>query len=218
MTADVVFGPGKQRLQLAGRIGKGGEGEVYAVADQPALAVKIYTTPDVASRMGKIAAMIEGGLSRQTSLVAFPLEIVTDRSGRFLGFTMNRVSEHKPLHELYAPGARKSEFPNADYRFLVRAAANVARAVAAVHQAGCVIGDINHSGILVSDSATVALIDADSFQVVSGTNKFLCRVGVPEYTPPELLRWRRKFGQLAKVGSTSMKDGLYDWEAEAVHG
>lgn len=32
------------------------------------------------------------------------------------------------------------------------------------------------------------------------------------------LRWRRKFGQLAKVGSTSMKDGRYDWEAEAVHG
>jgi His-Xaa-Ser system radical SAM maturase HxsC len=32
------------------------------------------------------------------------------------------------------------------------------------------------------------------------------------------LRWRRKFGQLAKVGSTSLKDGLYDWEAEAVLG
>jgi hypothetical protein len=32
------------------------------------------------------------------------------------------------------------------------------------------------------------------------------------------LRWRRKFGQLAKVGSTSMKYGLYDWEAEAVLG
>jgi hypothetical protein len=30
------------------------------------------------------------------------------------------------------------------------------------------------------------------------------------------LRWRRKFGQLAKLGSTSLKDGLYDWEAEAV--
>ena len=35
---------------------------------------------------------------------------------------------------------------------------------------------------------------------------------------PKPLRWRRKFGQLAKVGSTSMKDGLYDWEAEAVLG
>ncbi len=36
-------------------------------------------------------------------------------------------------------------------------------------------------------------------------------------TPGEL-RWRRKFGQVAKVGSTSLKDGLYDWEAEAVLG
>jgi hypothetical protein len=34
----------------------------------------------------------------------------------------------------------------------------------------------------------------------------------------EAVRWRRKFGQLAKVGSTSLKDGLYDWEAEAVRG
>jgi thiol-disulfide isomerase/thioredoxin len=32
------------------------------------------------------------------------------------------------------------------------------------------------------------------------------------------MRWRRKFGQAAKVGSTSLKDGLYDWEAEAVLG
>ena len=32
------------------------------------------------------------------------------------------------------------------------------------------------------------------------------------------VRWRRKFGQLAKVGSTSLKDGLCDWEAEAVLG
>ena len=29
------------------------------------------------------------------------------------------------------------------------------------------------------------------------------------------LRWHRKFGQVAKVGSTFLKDGLYDWETEA---
>ena len=34
----------------------------------------------------------------------------------------------------------------------------------------------------------------------------------------ERLRWRRKNGQSAKVGSTSMKDGLYDWQTEAVFG
>lgn len=65
-----------------------------------------------------------------------------------------------------------------DYRFLVRSAANVAVAVAKVHEAGAVVGDINHSGILVSDKATAALIDADSFQF---GERHLCRVGVPEY-------------------------------------
>ena len=32
------------------------------------------------------------------------------------------------------------------------------------------------------------------------------------------MRWRRDFGQLTKVGSTSLKDGLYDWEAEEIFG
>jgi DNA-binding helix-hairpin-helix protein with protein kinase domain len=49
-----------------------------------------------------------------------------------------------------------------------------------------VIGDVNHSGFLIGQDALVALIDADSFQFDDGTTRHLCRVGVPEYTPPEL--------------------------------
>lgn len=97
------------------------------------------------------------------------------------------ISDHKPLHELYAPGPRKLHFPNADYRFLVRCAYNTARVAAAVHHSGCVIGDINHSGILISSKATVAFIDADSFQFTDGATKYLCKVGVDQYTPPELI-------------------------------
>ncbi len=185
MTAG-FFAAGKQPLDLGARLGKGGEGEVYALANRPSQAVKIYTGSDLQDRHEKVRAMVDAGLATRTSLVAFPLEVVTDKRGQFVGFTMNKVIAHKAIHELYAPGARKIEFPSADYRFLVRTATNVARAVAAVHHAGCVIGDINHSGILVSDKATVALIDADSFQVVSGAVHHICRVGVPEYTPPEL--------------------------------
>ena len=92
----------------------------------------------------------------------------------------------KPLHDLYSPGSRKIHFPQADFRFLVRSAANIARAIASVHQSGCVIGDINHSSMLVSTKGTVSLIDADSFQITTSTNQFLCKVGVPEYTSPEL--------------------------------
>ncbi|MBN9506676.1 MAG: topoisomerase DNA-binding C4 zinc finger domain-containing protein [Altererythrobacter sp.] len=99
---------------------------------------------------------------------------------------MRLVSGYQPVHELYSPKSRKQHFPKADYRFLVRAALNVARAVGKVHQAGCVIGDFNHSGVLVAQDATVALIDADSFQFAREGRAFPCVVGVPDFTPPEL--------------------------------
>ncbi|MFX9050393.1 hypothetical protein ABTN54_20170, partial [Acinetobacter baumannii] len=75
----------------------------------------------------------------------------------FLGFLMRLVSGYRPIHELYGPKSRKAHFPKADYRFLVRAALNVSNAVVKVHQSGCVIGDFNHSGVLVSNEATVSL-------------------------------------------------------------
>jgi DNA-binding helix-hairpin-helix protein with protein kinase domain len=185
MTHPHLFVDGKP-LPLGKRIGKGGEGEVYIVANDTNRAIKVYTAADGPAREAKIAAMIRMGLAQQTSLVAFPIGVARDQSGHFKGFVMHLVRDHKPIFELYGPGARKQQFPGADYRFLTRAALNTAKAIAAVHKSGCVIGDINHSGILVSKDATVALIDADSFQVIDGTDRYLCRVGVPEFTPPEL--------------------------------
>lgn len=173
-------------VRLGHRIGKGGEGSVFLVGEDGRYAVKLYTASDMVVKEQKVAAMVRAQLASRTSLVAFPMSIARSPRGSFVGFVMKLVTAHKPLHDIYAPGSRKQHFPQADYRFLVRTAANFARAVASVHQANCVIGDINHSGILVSPKATVALIDADSFQFSESGKQYLCRVGVPEYTPPEL--------------------------------
>ena len=186
MSAPKLFLSGGAPLKLGQRIGRGGEGEVFEIVGDAAHAVKRYTIKDLASRRAKTAAMVGAGLALQSELVAFPTAVVHDQAGAFAGFIMRRVVAHRPLHELYAPGARKTAFPAADYRFLVRSAANTARAIGAVHEAGVVVGDINHSGVLVSDKATVALIDADSFQFTWQGQRHECRVGVPEYTPPEL--------------------------------
>jgi DNA-binding helix-hairpin-helix protein with protein kinase domain len=185
MTSDAVI-VGDRRVKLAKRVGKGGEGEVYCLEGDPKHAVKLYTTSDIKSRESKIDVMIRASLAQQAPQVAFPLAVARTTQGQFAGFLMKLVTNHKPLHELYSPGPRKHHFPQADYRFLVRTAANISRAVAAVHQLDCVIGDINHSSILVSRDATVALIDSDSFQIRGDSQLYLCRVGVPEYTPPEL--------------------------------
>lgn len=177
---------GKDRASLAKLIGKGGEGEVYAIKGRSGKAAKIYNASLRAKRENKVRAMVDKGLAAKTDLVAYPSEIVTDRQGNFLGFAMRHVSGYLPLHELYTPMSRRRHFQKVDYRFLIRAAQNVARAVWKVHMTGCVIGDLNHSGVLVAQNATVALIDADSFQFSLNGRTYPCEVGVEDYTPPEL--------------------------------
>ena len=177
---------GNRLIRIGARIGKGGEGEVYAIEGVAGHAVKFYTVADVLDRQPKIVAMIRAGLASGSDRVAYPSEAVSDARGMFAGFVMKLVSGHQPIHHLYSTVDRKTHYPSADYRFLVRTAVNVARALAEVHARGCVIGDINHSGILVSDRATIALIDADSFQLSEGGTQYLCAVGTQEYTPPEL--------------------------------
>lgn len=181
---DIVIG--KDRVSVAELIGKGGEGEVYAIKGRSGLAVKVYNANLRAKREGKVRAMVGEGLAVKTDLIAYPGEVATDRRGNFLGFVMRLVSGYRPLHELYSPKSRQRHFPKADYRFIVRAAMNVARAVGKVHQTECIIGDLNHSGVLVALDATVALIDADSFQFSLNGKSYPCVVGVPDFTPPEL--------------------------------
>lgn len=168
-------------LATGERIGRGGEGEVYAVANTPSRAIKLYLKPDPAHEV-KVRAMIAAQLADKCTSVAFPLQPVSKPDGSFAGFTMRRVSDSEPIFELFATGSRRERFPRANWAFLVCAAANVARVVAQVHAGGTVIGDVNSAGFLVSQRATVTLIDADSFQVAGHR----CRVGMPEYTPPEL--------------------------------
>ncbi len=177
---------GKDQVSVAKLIGKGGEGEVYTIKGHSGLAVKIYNTNLCAKREDKVRAMIGEGLALKTDLVAYPRDVATDGRGNFLGFVMRLVSGYRPLHELYSPKSRQLHFPQADYRFIVQAALNVARAIGKVHQTGCIIGDLNHSGVLVAQDATVALIDADSFQFSLNGKSYPCVVGVPDFTPPEL--------------------------------
>ena len=178
---------GKERLTCGERIGGGNEGDAYRIVGKPNLAVKIYKKNKRRSREGKIRAMVSERVGQKTSLVAFPLSIVTSLTGEFLGFSMRLMSGRYELHELYHPTSRKKHFPSADYRFVVRAALNVARAVGTIHNLErCVIGDLNHSSILVAQDATVVLIDADSIQFKMNGKTYPCVVGVPEFTPPEL--------------------------------
>src|SRR5258708_414964 len=159
-------------LRVGKQLGKGGEGAVHELQDQADIALKLYWPDKAADRHEKVTAMVSAGWYRSNAFVSFPIDVVYAPSGAFVGFLMKKVGGHKPLHLLYSPASRKREFISANFRFLIRAALNMARAVTSVHATGCVIGDVNHSVFLVSDQAMVALIDSDSFQVMAASKYF----------------------------------------------
>jgi DNA-binding helix-hairpin-helix protein with protein kinase domain len=174
-------------LRLGAELGRGGEGTVYALADRGDLVAKLYHHAPGAEKSAKIVTMARLGNERLLKLAAWPISPIhaTPKGGPVLGFLMPKISGHKPAFNLYSPKLRLQEFPSAGWAFLIHAAANAARAFAVIHDAGHVIGDVNHGNLVVAGDATVKLIDCDSFQVTAKGQQWFCEVGVSTHQPPE---------------------------------
>jgi DNA-binding helix-hairpin-helix protein with protein kinase domain len=183
---------------LDGQLASGGEGTVHPLVGDESLLAKLYIRPPSQQTVEKLTWMVRTASPALRRFAAWPSEILLDKpGGRVLGFLMPRFGEHQPIHHLYNPAQRLKYFPRADWSFLIAAARNCAAAFEEVHAVGCLVGDINQSNVLVSNRATIGLIDCDSFQVQADGRLFLCEVGVPHYTPPELQR--RNFTGLART-------------------
>jgi DNA-binding helix-hairpin-helix protein with protein kinase domain len=175
-------------VNLGKLLGRGGEGSVHAVGDTPKLVAKIYLKPPDAAKVEKLRLMIRGQSPGLLGVAAWPIDLLTDERGAVRGFLMGRISARQDAHRLYSPKSRRRTFPDADFRFVVRAATNLARAFAQIHVAGHVIGDVNHGNALIGKDGTAVLIDCDSIQVRERARNrfFTCDVGTPLFTPPEL--------------------------------
>ena len=171
---------------LGQQIGAGGNGVVYTISRRPELVAKVQKQPLSQTDIAKLEALIRGATPELLSVAAWPMDGLKSTTGQVVGFVMPRLLDARPLYELYSPRSRVQHFPSADFRFLVHVAANVARLFAAVHKAGFICGDVNHSNILVRQSGTVAAVDCDSFQVGDGS-RFPCLVGTDLFVPPELM-------------------------------
>jgi DNA-binding helix-hairpin-helix protein with protein kinase domain len=189
MPSTVLFDDQGRRVVLGAELGRGGEAAVYTVEGQPELVAKIYHQPPGAEKTEKLAQMVRLQSERLLALSAWPVGTLSVAGRKSLaGFLMKNVARFKDIHLLYNPKSRTREFPpKANWRFLIHTASNVARAFAAVHDCGHVIGDVNQSNVRVSpETAIVSLVDCDSFQISANGKIYPCEVGVPLYTPPEL--------------------------------
>lgn len=174
-------------VPLGPLLGRGGEGAVYDLANRPGTVAKVYHDPLTSERAGKIAAMARLPSDPLLRIAAWPTDTLHERTGGpVVGLLMPKVTGHQEVNVLYSPKNRLTAFTRVTWRFLIHAAANAARAFAVVHAAGHVIGDVNEKNLLVSDDATVMLIDCDSFQIAASGRTYPCDVGAPLYQPPEI--------------------------------
>lgn len=173
-------------------LGRGGEASIYAVPGRTDLAAKIYHNPSD-EQAGKLSAMLAAPpvpppQPGQHTPLAWPMSRLLEPggNGRVVGYLMPRLDQAHLIWEIYNPGVRREICPDFHYRSLLRTARNLAAVVAGLHECGYVAGDLNESNVLVTPRTVVALIDVDSFQVPGRDRLYRCRMGRPEYTPPEL--------------------------------
>lgn len=172
--------------RLAIEIGRGGQGSVWSLDGEPNLVAKFYHNPVSSQELKKLETMCRLKSDALSNIAAWPLTLLKEtKSAQPQGLLMRTVSGHS-VNQLYSIKSRLKTFPEAQFPFLLHSAVNTARAFATIHNAGQVVGDVNHSNLRISQNGTVAMIDCDSFQISDAGQVFPCPVGVPEFTPPEL--------------------------------
>lgn len=196
MVIECQYSGGRLSLDDNLLLGAGGEGNIYELPGEPGLVAKVYH-PDkrTSERAAKLKAMLanaphdhakKGG---HTS-IAWPVELLSPLGDdqTVIGFLMPRLVGAYNVHILYDVEERHAKCPFLGYDSLCRAARNIASAVWALHESGYVIGDVNESNIMVTQSAMVTLLDTDSFQVKdrAAGRVYRCPVGTDMFTPPEL--------------------------------
>ncbi len=175
-------------IPLGKLIGRGGEGSVFAVEGQPALVAKVYHQALLpAELVEKLAALVACRSPELDAISAWPQAMLHQGPGREpCGLLMPRITAARQLHELYGTANRRKHFADTQWHHLVLAARNIAAAFDSMHAAGIVIGDVNQGNLLVDAEMCVRFIDCDSLQISGRGKTYLCGVGTPHFTPPEL--------------------------------
>jgi DNA-binding helix-hairpin-helix protein with protein kinase domain len=175
-------------IPLGQQIGRGGEGSVYEVENEPSLVAKVYhKTPLADDQVAKLQSLAAIWSNPLEVISAWPRSILFDPVKRKpCGLLMTKMESARSLHELYGTTNRRRHFPDVGWHHLVLAARNTAAAFQTMHASGIVVGDVNQGNLLVDKQMCVRMIDCDSFQITSGGRTFNCPVGTPHFTPPEL--------------------------------
>jgi serine/threonine protein kinase len=172
---------GGHEFHLGALISAGGEGSIYEtpLAGQ---VCKIYHRNRLTSlKKRKIELMVSRRIDRPG--ICWPTEVVTDRTGEFVGYLMPRAAGTTIQKAMFVKPVLEKTFPNWRRRDLVNVAGTFVDHISYLHSLNIIVGDINPLNLLVTeDSTRLWMVDTDSFQI----ENFPCPVGTINFTPPEI--------------------------------
>ena len=166
----------------------GANGSIYSLIGDQSKVVKIYNkkpNTDFNELEEKLGLMTKNPPNASVlNQIAWPLDLVYDASGQFLGFIMPRLTIDKILKEVYVYN------PNSSITIKQRLwiARNLCVVTNAIHEAGYAFGDFNPRNIGVNVSTgEVSFMDTDTFHIVTKDKVYRCNDCEPGYVAPEII-------------------------------
>lgn len=169
----------------------GGEGAIYAIQNHPDKVAKIYHADRLSSELEDKIIFMANNPPAQNVLdqIAWPLDVVRNAMGDFVGFVMPKLQIDTDLKAIYAYPPNPKIPITCEQKVIV--ALNICIVISAIHKAGYVFGDFNPLNIGINlKTGHVAFLDTDSYHITDPHTGKLYRCGVclDGYAAPELIQ------------------------------
>jgi len=136
---------------------EGGEGIIYEFNGQ---IIKIYKpVVNMKSKKNKVQMLIKKSLPKE---VISPKDIVVDRNGKFIGFSMDKVEGEEFKKLINKKFVTANNITTKDILSMLIKAQNV---INELHKNSIYIGDLNDQNILFDNQFNIYFIDCDSWTV-----------------------------------------------------
>ena len=185
----MIFDQNDKVYIVGQKLHEGGEGELFQLQGEDSYLYKQYAKP-TGEHEQKIRHLSSFSSLRGSDGVALPITPIylqpkTNQQGTFSGLIIPYIKDANTLYSYLNPQERVKQHPECTVQHLYLIARNLAAQVEHVHSwKHTVIGDLNATNVLVTKDLRVVLVDFDSVQYTNG-KVYPCRVGMPEYIPPE---------------------------------
>ncbi len=199
-------------------IKKGGEGAIHTVSGKSNLLAKIYLAPAKSPELKEKISLMVKNPPRQDILdqIAWPIDILSDAGGNFVGFVMPKLSIDVELGDVYKYDSKKKVVLSGEQKVVV--AVNICRVISAIHELDFVFGDFNPCNIGVNlKNGHVAFLDTDSYHITDKARgkTYRCNVCLTGYVAPELIKKCKNTGYAQAPLPTFTKET--DLFALAIH-